>query len=107
MPLMIKTDEDLPGSVTDRLRGAGYLAETVVEEGKSGTNDPALWRAVQAEGRFLSEFRRSTSAPQSPESTPSFCSQEIRRSKERREVGISFRSPSPLSPPPSRPISDL
>jgi len=53
MPLKIKADEDLPGSVAVRLRGAGYLAETVVEEGMGGTNDPALWRAVQAEGRFL------------------------------------------------------
>ena len=49
MTLKIKSDEDLPGSVAVRLRGAGYLAETVVEEGMGGTNDPALWRAVQAE----------------------------------------------------------
>ena len=49
MTLKIKADEDLPGSVAVRLRGAGYLAETVVEEGLGGTNDPALWRAVQAE----------------------------------------------------------
>jgi predicted nuclease of predicted toxin-antitoxin system len=53
MPLKIKADEDLPGSVAVRLREAGYLAETVVEEGMGGTNDPALWRVVQAEGRFL------------------------------------------------------
>ena len=53
MPLKIKADEDLPGSVAVRLRRAGYLVETVVEEGMGGTKDPALWRAVQVEGRFL------------------------------------------------------
>jgi hypothetical protein len=53
MLLKLKADEDLPGSVAVRLRGAGYLVETVVEEGLGGTNDPALWRVVQAEGRFL------------------------------------------------------
>ena len=53
MPLKIKADEDLPGSVAVRLRRAGYLVETVVEEGRGGTKDLTLWRAVQVEGRFL------------------------------------------------------
>ena len=53
MPLKIKTDEDLPASVAVKLCGVGYLAETVIEEGMGGAKDPALWRAVQAEGRFL------------------------------------------------------
>ena len=42
MPLKIKADEDLPGSVAVRLRRADYLVETVVEEGMGGTKDPAL-----------------------------------------------------------------
>ena len=53
MPLKIKADEDLPGSVAVKLRGAGYRVDTVVEEGIGGTKDPALWQAVQAEGQFL------------------------------------------------------
>ena len=53
MPLKVKADEDLPASVAVKLRGVGYLAETVIEEEMGGAKDPALWRAVQAEGRFL------------------------------------------------------
>lgn len=53
MRLKIKVDEDLSGSVAGRLREAGYLAESVVEEGLSGAKDSVLWRSVHAEGRLL------------------------------------------------------
>jgi predicted nuclease of predicted toxin-antitoxin system len=49
----IKVDEDLPPAVTERLREAGHEAAGVVEQGMSGWKDPALWEAVQREGRFL------------------------------------------------------
>jgi len=51
--LRIKTDEDLPPAVTERLREAGHDAAGVVEQGMSGGKDPALWEAVHKEGRFL------------------------------------------------------
>jgi len=51
--LKIKTDEDLPPAVTERLRRAGHDAAGVVEQAMTGYKDPALWEAVQKEGRFL------------------------------------------------------
>jgi predicted nuclease of predicted toxin-antitoxin system len=49
----IKVDEDLPPAVTQGLREAGHDAAGAVEQGMSGWKDPALWQAVQREGRFL------------------------------------------------------
>ena len=51
--MKIKTDEDLPPAVTERLREAGHDAAGVVEQAMAGWKDPALWEAVQKEGRFL------------------------------------------------------
>ena len=51
--MLIKVDEDLPPIVAEHLRRAGYTASTVVEQAMGGWKDPVLWRAIQAEGRFL------------------------------------------------------
>jgi len=51
--LKVKTDEDLPPAVTTRLREAGHDAAAVLEQGMRGWKDPALWTAVQKEGRFF------------------------------------------------------
>lgn len=55
--MLIKVDEDLPPIVAEHLRRAGYTASTVVEQAMGGWKDPVLWRAIQAEGRFLN-YRR-------------------------------------------------
>jgi predicted nuclease of predicted toxin-antitoxin system len=49
----IKTDEDLPPAVTERLRDAGHDAAGVVEQAMAGWKDTALWEAIQQEARFL------------------------------------------------------
>lgn len=52
--MRIKIDEDLPRAVAVLLREAGYDdVSTVSEQGMGGWKDPALWQAVQEEGRFL------------------------------------------------------
>jgi predicted nuclease of predicted toxin-antitoxin system len=49
-----KIDEDLPNSVAVLLREAGYEeVATVKGQGMGGWKDPALWVAIQEEGRFL------------------------------------------------------
>ncbi len=42
-----------PKAAVQALRQQGYEAASVVEQGMGGMKDPALWQAVQAEGRFL------------------------------------------------------
>jgi predicted nuclease of predicted toxin-antitoxin system len=49
----IKVDEDLPKAAVQMLRDQGHKALGVIEQGMRGTKDPDLWRAVQAEHRFL------------------------------------------------------
>ena len=49
----IKLDEDLPQSVAAVLRQAGYSCSTVLEQGKGGWKDPALWEAVQDHRQFF------------------------------------------------------
>jgi predicted nuclease of predicted toxin-antitoxin system len=50
----IKIDEDLPRAAASLLRDAGYDdVKTVREQEMGGWKDPALWQAVQEEGRFL------------------------------------------------------
>lgn len=49
----VKVDEDLPKAAVQVLQQRGYEAASVIEQGMGGTKDPALWQAVQAEGRFL------------------------------------------------------
>ena len=51
--MRIKVEEDLPAEVAELLRAQGYDVATVVEQGMGGWKDPALWRVVQEEGRFL------------------------------------------------------
>jgi len=51
--MRIKVDEDLPQAAVRMLRDRGYDAVGTVEQGMGGWKDPALWQAVQAEGRFL------------------------------------------------------
>lgn len=46
-------DEDLPSQVAELLQGAGHSVETIVGQGMGGAKDRAVWRAVQAERRFL------------------------------------------------------
>ena len=42
----------VPPAVTERLREAGHDAVGVVEQAMAGWKDPALWEAIQEEGRF-------------------------------------------------------
>lgn len=51
--MRVKVDEDLPRAAAIILREAGYEAIGVREQSMGGYADAALWRAVQAEGRFL------------------------------------------------------
>lgn len=51
--MRVKVDEDLPVAVVKLLRAQGYDAVGVVEQGMGGWKDPALWSAIQEEGRFL------------------------------------------------------
>jgi len=51
--MLVKVDEDLPRATVQMLRDGGYEALSVTEQGMGGYQDPALWRAVQSEERFL------------------------------------------------------
>ena len=51
--MRIKVDKDLPKPAVQILRDQGYEVASVVEQGMGGLKDPSLWRAVQAERRFL------------------------------------------------------
>jgi predicted nuclease of predicted toxin-antitoxin system len=51
--MRIKVDEDLPKPAVQMLRNRGYDAASVIEQGMGGLKDTPLWRAVQAERRFL------------------------------------------------------
>jgi len=51
--MLVKVDEDLPKATVQMLRGGGYEALSVTEQGMGRYKDPALWRAVQSEERFL------------------------------------------------------
>lgn len=53
MAIAVKVDEDLPGTVAEAIRKAGYDAATVHQQGMAGYPDDRLWEAVQAEGRLL------------------------------------------------------
>ena len=48
-----KVDEDLPQAAVQMLQRAGYEAVSVMEQWMGGLKDPLLWKAVQAEQRFL------------------------------------------------------
>ena len=51
--MLVKVDEDLPSAALKILRDRGYEAAGVIDQGMGGWKDPDVWRAVQAEGRFL------------------------------------------------------
>lgn len=51
--MRIKIDENLPASLAAALRAMGHDADTVMDEGLSGSRDPEVWAAAKAEGRFL------------------------------------------------------
>ncbi len=51
--MKFKTDENLPTEAAERLREAGFDAESVAEEQLSGTPDPELMEACIREGRAL------------------------------------------------------
>jgi len=48
-----KLDENLPTELADDLRQLGHSADTVVEEGLRGANDPAVVEAARASDRIL------------------------------------------------------
>jgi predicted nuclease of predicted toxin-antitoxin system len=49
----LKRDENVAVSVAPRLRSLGFDADTAIDEGLRGHPDENIWRAAQAEGRFL------------------------------------------------------
>jgi predicted nuclease of predicted toxin-antitoxin system len=53
LTMKIKIDEDLPKTVGELISAYFQDTTSVLEEGLSGTLDPALWKVVQMEGRFL------------------------------------------------------
>ena len=53
MSPQIKVDEDLPADVGRIFSEAGYIADTVRQQGWGGSPDEDLWDRVQAESRWL------------------------------------------------------
>jgi len=51
--LKFKVDENLPSEVTAALRSAVHDAESVLDEGLGGMDDPAVARVCREEGRVL------------------------------------------------------
>lgn len=51
--MKIKLDENMPVALAEQLRKLGHDVHTVPEEALSGQSDPNIWRAAQAEQRFL------------------------------------------------------
>lgn len=51
--MKLKLDENLPATAAAELGARGYDVDTVRDEGLVGRPDDAVWRAAQAEGRFL------------------------------------------------------
>jgi predicted nuclease of predicted toxin-antitoxin system len=51
--MKIKIDEDLPKDIISLLHEAGYDASGVFEQGMGGWKDPALWKFIQSDNRFL------------------------------------------------------
>ena len=51
--MKLKLDENIAASAAARLRAIGFDTDTVIDEGLSGHADEDVWRAAQAEGRFL------------------------------------------------------
>jgi predicted nuclease of predicted toxin-antitoxin system len=51
--LKFKIDENLPQEYAEILQEAGYSADTVSDEGLSGSADPIVFATCQFEGRIL------------------------------------------------------
>jgi predicted nuclease of predicted toxin-antitoxin system len=51
--MKIKLDENLPARLAVALSRMGHEVDTVPQEGLGGRDDPSVWRAAQAAGRFL------------------------------------------------------
>ena len=51
--MKFKVDENLPVEAADLLREAGHEADTVQEEGLSGTEDEVLSERIRLEGRAI------------------------------------------------------
>ncbi len=51
--MKIKLDENLPESLVAELATLNHDADTVPQEGLAGHDDPDVWAAAQAAGRFL------------------------------------------------------
>jgi len=49
----LKLDENLPESLVAELAALNHDADNVRQEGLAGHDDPDLWAAAQAAGRFL------------------------------------------------------
>jgi len=49
----LKLDENLPESLVAKLAALNHEADSVREEGLAGHDDPDVWAAAQAAGRFL------------------------------------------------------
>jgi len=51
--MRIKIDEDLPRDLAWLLRDSGFEADTVADQGMSGSEDLVLFQVIQAEERLL------------------------------------------------------
>ena len=51
--MRIKLDENLPQRLVAALTDLGHNVDTAVQEGLTGRDDPAVWRAAQNTDRFL------------------------------------------------------
>lgn len=51
--MRIKLDENLPGRLVALLTALGHDVDTVPSEGIAGKDDDHVWRAAQADRRFL------------------------------------------------------
>lgn len=51
--MRIKLDENLPDSLVPLLIELGHDTDTVIAERLAGSDDPTVWQAAQADGRFF------------------------------------------------------
>lgn len=51
--MKLKLDENLPEALMEALAALGHDADNVRMEGLAGRDDPSVWRAAQADGRFF------------------------------------------------------
>jgi predicted nuclease of predicted toxin-antitoxin system len=51
--MKIKLDENFPAQLAVVLTRLGHDVDTVAQQGLRGADDPAVWEAAQASGRFL------------------------------------------------------